>query len=155
VDTNIIVSGAISPFSVSGKIIKRGMKQEFALVTSEAINSEIMEVLYREEIFIKYRILSMRLENIREWIYEKSLLVAGLYQVQMILEDADDDKFLACALEGKSDYIVSGDSHIRSIKHYHCIQIVDACQFLDILESGKEFPYRRSGNNGRPRSIGN
>ena len=124
VDTNIIVSGAISPSGVSGKIVEKGMKQEFALVTSEEINSEVIEVLYREEIFIKYRIPSERLENIREWIYEKSLLVAGLYQVQMILEDADDDKFLACALEGKSDYIVSGDSHIRNVKHYHCIQIL-------------------------------
>ena len=136
IDTNIIVSGAISPSSVPGRIVEKGMKQEFALVTSEEINSEVMGVLYRDEICIRYRISNRRLANIREWIYEKSLLVAGLYQVQMILEDADDDKFLACALEGKSDYIVSGDSHIRNVKHYHCIQIIDVCQFLDILESG-------------------
>jgi putative PIN family toxin of toxin-antitoxin system len=134
VDTSVIISGAISPSGTSGKIVEKGIQQEFALVTSEEINSEIIEVLYREAIFIKYRIPSGRLEEIRNWIYEKSLLVAGLYQVQMILEDPDDDKYLACALEGKSDYIVSEDRHLRDLKHYHCIQIVNARRFADILE---------------------
>lgn len=132
VDTNVIISGAISS-GTSGEIVDKGIQQEFALVTSEEINSEIMEVLYREEIFIKYSIPSRRLEKIRNWIYEKSLLVAGLYQVQMILEDPDDDKFLACALEGKSDYIVSGNRHLRNLKHYHGIQIINAVRFIEVL----------------------
>jgi predicted nucleic acid-binding protein len=28
------------------------------------------------------------------------------------------NKFLACALEAKVDYIVSGDKHLREIKHF-------------------------------------
>jgi predicted nucleic acid-binding protein len=38
---------------------------------------------------------------------------------------------LACALEKKADYIVSRDPHLRNIKHYHGIQIVDATTFIE------------------------
>jgi len=38
---------------------------------------------------------------------------------------------LACVLEKKADYIVSRDSHLRNLKHYHGIQIVDATTFIE------------------------
>ncbi|MBL0379310.1 MAG: putative toxin-antitoxin system toxin component, PIN family [Desulfofustis sp. PB-SRB1] len=46
------------------------------------------------------------------------------------VEDPDDNKFLSCALEAKANYVVSGDSHLLSLKHFHTIQIVDAATFI-------------------------
>ena len=43
--------------------------------------------------------------------------------------DPDDNKFLACALEANACYVVSGDNHLLSLKHFHGIQIVDAYAF--------------------------
>ena len=50
-----------------------------------------------------------------------------------VKEDPEDNKFIACAIEGKADYIVSGDGHLLNLKHYKGIQIVDANSFLKIL----------------------
>lgn len=41
---------------------------------------------------------------------------------------------VACALEGKADYIVSRDPHLRNIKHYQRIQIVDATTFISKIK---------------------
>ncbi len=57
-----------------------------------------------------------------------------LYEVQRS-RDPDDDIFLACALEGNADYLVSGNSHLLEIKYYYGTQIVSPRQFLDILET--------------------
>ena len=47
--------------------------------------------------------------------------------------DPADDKFLACALDGRADLLVSGDDHLLRLKAFHHIPIVSARQFLDRL----------------------
>lgn len=51
-----------------------------------------------------------------------------------ITDDPDDNKFLGCALEAKAYYVVSGDNHLLSLKHFHGIQIVDAKAFVQEIE---------------------
>ena len=48
--------------------------------------------------------------------------------------DPDDDKFLACALDGAAYYVVSGDSDLLSMREYKGIKIVTANEFLDLLK---------------------
>lgn len=55
------------------------------------------------------------------------------YAVSKVRKDPEDNKFIACALEGEADYIVSGDDHLLGLKHYRGIQIVDAPGFLKVL----------------------
>ncbi len=47
-----------------------------------------------------------------------------------IQDDTDDDALLACALAAEADLIVSGDAHLRELKHYHRIQIVNPTEAL-------------------------
>ena len=53
------------------------------------------------------------------------------YKTDRIIDDPTDNKFLASALEGRADYILSRDPHLRNLKHYQGIQIVDATTFLN------------------------
>ena len=46
-------------------------------------------------------------------------------------EDPDDDKFLECAISGKSDFIVSGNKHLLKISGYKGIAIVNPRNFVD------------------------
>jgi predicted nucleic acid-binding protein len=39
-------------------------------------------------------------------------------------------KFLAAALEGQGDFIVSRDPHLLTLKHFHTIQIVEPPAFV-------------------------
>ncbi|MCF6249265.1 MAG: PIN domain-containing protein [Desulfobacula sp.] len=45
--------------------------------------------------------------------------------------DPEDDMFIACALNGDADYIVSQDLHLQNIKHFQRIQIIDATTFVN------------------------
>ena len=62
-----------------------------------------------------------------------AVTVPGLYIVKRIESDADDDKFLACALEGDADYIVSEDPHLRDLKSYLGIAIISLEQLSTYL----------------------
>ncbi|MBC2694700.1 MAG: PIN domain-containing protein [Desulfobacteraceae bacterium] len=48
-----------------------------------------------------------------------------------ITEDPKDDMFIACALERRADYIVSRDPHLRNIKHFQGIQVIDVTTFIE------------------------
>ena len=47
--------------------------------------------------------------------------------------DPDDNAVLECALEGKAQFIVSGDTDLLELKAFRGIEIVRAREFLDIL----------------------
>ena len=71
-----------------------------------------------------------------ELIKQKAAMVtADRYQTDKIADDPTDNKFLACALEADVDYIVSGDNHLLSLKHFQRIQVVDAATFIKKVKS--------------------
>jgi uncharacterized protein len=62
------------------------------------------------------------------------LLVAGEASVpESVPDDPKDEIFLACALDGEADVIMSGDPHMLDLESYWDIPILTARQFLDQL----------------------
>ena len=64
-------------------------------------------------------------------VMEKALITRGHYKLDKIADDPTDDMFLACAMEAKADYIVSRDPHLRNLKHFHGVKIVDVKAFVE------------------------
>jgi len=135
IDTNIFVSGTVSPKGAPRKILDLARKGAFKVVTSLSINHEILEVLHRDHIYKKYGLNEKIIDAIASYLYEGTVLTEDAYAVSRVKKDVGDNKFIGCALEGEAAYIVSGDDHLLSIKHYRGIQIVDANNFLKILGS--------------------
>ena len=50
-----------------------------------------------------------------------------------VCRDPDDDKFLACAIDGAAYYAVSGDSDLLSLGEFRGVKIVTASEFLSLL----------------------
>jgi predicted nucleic acid-binding protein len=50
-----------------------------------------------------------------------------------ICRDPADDKFVVAALEGKADYIVTGDADLLNLAKYQDSEIVMPRRFLQIL----------------------
>lgn len=48
-------------------------------------------------------------------------------------DDPDDNMVLECAIEGRAQYIITGDKHLLVLKKFRHIQIVSANDFLKIL----------------------
>ncbi len=130
-DTNLFVSGLFSTGGTTGRLQDLWMTGTFELAVSEEILQEIKATLLKPHIQKELFLLENEIDEIISLIREKALVVTqDLYQTDKILSDPDDNKFLGCALEIKADYIVSGDNHLLSLKHFHGIQIVDAASFI-------------------------
>lgn len=50
-----------------------------------------------------------------------------------VLDDDPDNRVLECAVEGKADFIVSGDKHLLALKEFQKIPIVKAADLVSKL----------------------
>ena len=131
IDTNLFISGLFARDTLSSQLQDLWINQDFQLITSVEIIKEVSRVLYYPRIQERFK---PREENIRRFfrlIFRKAIISKDIYKTDRITDDPTDNKLLACALEKDADYIVSRDPHLRNIKHYHRIQIVDARSFID------------------------
>lgn len=134
VDTNVLVSGLISEQGVPRQIITAWHQRQFTLLTSALIIAEAMRVLHYPRLQTTYRLSEEDILLFRDALLNDALVLEDLYQVTRS-RDPQDNIFLACALEGQADYVVSGDAHLLEIKYYHGAQIVTPRQFLDLLKA--------------------
>jgi len=128
-DTNIFVSMAMGGHV--GKINDEWRAGKFILVVSEDIVSEYLDVLQRPKLRLKSRTIA----TIVNRVYRKAEFVAPEEKILVVLADTTDNKFIEAAIEGKTDYIVSGDKHLLELKAYKSIPIITAREFIDILET--------------------
>ena len=63
-----------------------------------------------------------------------SYLVEPKNKVNAIKEDHMDNIVLETALEGKADYIISGDGHLLKLKEFKGTKIVNSKEFLDLIQ---------------------
>ncbi|MBI3353653.1 MAG: putative toxin-antitoxin system toxin component, PIN family, partial [Nitrospirae bacterium] len=56
-------------------------------------------------------------------------------KIKRVCRDADDDKFIACAVSASADFIVTGDKDLLDIGRRQSVRILGASDFLRILKS--------------------
>lgn len=121
--------------SLSFGILTAIRNQKIILVTSPVILEEVRKVINRERI-VKFTKMSEeeRKDFINELI-ERSDVTAGKQLSQIFGRDFKDDKFLVCGVEGKVDYIVTGDDDLLTLKEYEGIKIVRPREFAELYPS--------------------
>ena len=135
IDTSVMVSVAFAKEGIAKKLRDLIADSAFVLVTSKAILKELYEVLHYPHIIKRFKPSEEDIDEFVGMIIENSAITKGTYSIEGIAEDPKDDMFIACALEGNADYIVSRDPHLRNIKHFHGIQIIDATTFIKKVEA--------------------
>ncbi len=132
-DTNVFVSGLISPKGPPADILKALRSKRFTLISSPPINEEIIEVLNRP--YIRDRCgLGNSIFDVSFILWEIAELVVNLPDLR-VCSDPDDDKFLAAAVGGKADYLVTGDvGDLLSLRRYKNVAIVSPRKFSLILK---------------------
>lgn len=125
-DTNIYISALHFQGSIPRKILELADVGVFRLIISKQIIAEIRGVLR-----VKFKYELNKLDLMEELILSISEVVEPKSRINFIKEDPDDDKILDCAVEGKVDFIVSGDKHLLEIKEYKGIKIINASTFFN------------------------
>ncbi len=118
-DTNFLVSATQWDYSVSHKLLLKLIKNDDIIFSTKEILDEFAEVLERDFLYNKEEI-----KNILEKVLQFITLTTPSKKVDVIKEDADDNKIIGCALECKADYIISYDKHLLNLKEYKGIKIV-------------------------------
>lgn len=131
-DTNVIISGLISPKGPPAGILKALKAGHFVLVTSQEVNDEVLGVMDRPSLRDKYG-LADHMFDIAFILWEQAEVIADLPKIKAS-KDPKDDKFLETALGGLAHYLVTGDiKDLLNLKEYQGIRIVSPKQFLTIL----------------------
>ena len=131
VDTNLFISGLFAKDSLSAQLQDLWINQDFELVTSIEIIKEVSRVLNYPRIRENFKPKDENIKRFFRLIFRKAIISKDIYRSNKITDDPIDNKFSACAIEKKADYIVSRDPHLRNIKHYHGIQIIDVKTFIE------------------------
>lgn len=136
IDTVVFVRCLINPHSRCGKIVFSHNKI-YHLFVSEPVVTEIIEVLHRPELTVKFRTLKdMDFLAVMEILGQAPIVEIPL--IPLASRDPKDNKFLATAIEAKSDYLVTEDNDLLDLKVFQGIKIVTAETFLQILETRKK-----------------
>lgn len=136
VDTNLFVSGAISPTGTPRVLIQHWLDNHFILVLSDDQAREIAEVFGRTWLRERYNLPTPDLEAFLLTI-DALPRVAPNADVPLTVRDQKDTMILATAFGGAADYIVSGDQDLLVLAddaRLGDLRIVSAADFLAILK---------------------
>jgi uncharacterized protein len=129
-DTNILVSASFRKTSpIPLRIYQALQSQKFILVTSLEIMQEVKNVINRDYIIARSQTTNEDRIVYIETLLKISIITPNTALLQNISRDRKDDKFLACAIEGNADYIVSGDRDLLVLMEYKGIKIVTPNEF--------------------------
>jgi putative PIN family toxin of toxin-antitoxin system len=133
--TNVIVSGILSRTGAPYALLNAWRERRFLLLSSPVIIAEVRAVMHYPRIYKKYPLSDEEIEQTITLLEHDALLVGGESDVAgCVPVDPKDEMFLACALDGQADVIVSGDHHLLDLKVYRDIPILTARQFLDQMK---------------------
>jgi len=136
-DANIFVSTILKSRSNPAQVFQLAEGGKVTLISSEEILSEVKAVL----LYPKLRRLHGRTpEKIVEFVKRAarvSFIVPGKTKIEAIKDDPNDNKYLAAAVEGKADFIVSGDRHLKDLKTFQGIRLLGPAAFLGLMQTLK------------------
>jgi len=102
-------------------------------LVSESILAEVDRVLHYGRIATRHNLSETHIRNFLNVLRTQAIITQDLYAVARVHANPSDDIFLACALEGAADYLVSEDPHLREIENYHSVQIIGLGEFQKIV----------------------
>lgn len=126
-DTNTLVSRLLLPGSVPAKAVSKGLHEGQALVSDDTL-FELADVLSRKK-FDKY----ISIEERQDFLRMIARLSEKVSIIKIIREcrDPTDDKFLELAVNGKADFLISGDEDLLSLKTFRKTRILSPAEFLN------------------------
>ena len=127
-DTNFFISATQWDNSVANKLLVKLLEKDVKIFTTKEILDEFVKVLQRDFNYNKEEI-SKILEKVLVFVF----LVEPTEKINVIKDDMDDNKVLECAVESKSDSIVTYDKHLLNLKEFRKIKISKPEEIISIV----------------------
>ena len=139
IDTSSLVSYALTQGELMRRVVAHWRADAFTLLSSPATRAELADVLARPAI---QQLATAPLDELVRGLERFSEHVPGVLDLSGACRDPKacgersrtNDKFLACAIEGRAHYLVSSDRDLLDMHRYQSVAIVNPGQFLLALE---------------------
>lgn len=126
IDTNVFISGVFfggPPF----QILKAWRDGRIQLL----LTMEILEEYDRVSETLSEQFPGIDLDPVFDLLAVEGETILAPSLPEPVCEDPEDDKFLACALAGKTRIIISGDKHLLKVSGYRGIAVIRPREFVD------------------------
>jgi putative PIN family toxin of toxin-antitoxin system len=133
VDMNVLISATIKPNSPLAQILVFIKDGRFDFLYFPEFFREYAEVCSRPHLWKKYNLDKEELEATIQIMASRGILVHVITEVD-VCRDPDDNVILSLALDGKADYIVSGDKDLLDLSPFQDIPIIKPAEFLSMFE---------------------
>lgn len=124
-DSNVLISAALSPSGMAANVVNYVIKHH-TIVFSDETFDELQTRLWRPK-FDRYITLEQR-----KLILHDLGAIAAWVEIQnstRYSRDIDDDKFIATALAGNAEIIVSGDADLLVLETINNVRILQPADF--------------------------
>lgn len=132
IDTSVLVRYLIKPSAAIRELLDdRWLMDEIQMVTSPELIAELKDVVERPALrrFIRPEESQALLKAIR-W---KAEFLPALGPIPSYTRDPKDNKFVACALAGEVEYLISVDNDILTLRSLAGVRMVSPYTFIQMI----------------------
>lgn len=115
-DTNVLIDGFQDDFSAPAKLIEATLDGEVEAVTTSATQREYRKILRR---LIDDPEYASRINN-----FLGNANSVTPKRVDVVIDDAEDQKFIEAAMGGEAEMIVTSDKHLLDVGEVDHVRIV-------------------------------
>lgn len=126
-DTNTLISAVGWRDSKQRRILEACLFKKYLLIESADLLKEFLEVINRPK--FSFVPEEQKSEFVTRLISHCEI-VEPKKKLNIIKQDPADNKVLECGLEGKADYIITGDNHLLDLRQFGKTAILTASEFL-------------------------
>ncbi|SPE62497.1 conserved hypothetical protein [Verrucomicrobia bacterium] len=121
IDTSVFVAALFWQGSARECLV-RFARRQFQMFVTETVLREYAETAWQ----LKLREhLAQNPQPWLNWISSRATVLATVSLTRQISSDPDDDKFIACALAARANYLVSRDRHLLGLEKPFGITVLD------------------------------
>lgn len=128
-DTNVLISSIISD-GKSRELLKKGIANQYRIITSDLILKELETVLCRP----KFKTRQEEVNRIIHALNKTAHVVAVKTTIKAVKKDPQDDMIIETALDGEAQIIVTGDNHLLALERFQEIRIITIEEMLTYLK---------------------
>lgn len=126
IDTNVLISAVFWPGKPK-QLLNKIRRGEITFLTSDVLLSELKEVLTRKD--KPFKLSEEEAERVRAAIRDLAEVIQPHSHVTRC-RDEPDNRVLECGLDGRADWIITGDRDLLDLQSFMGIKIATVANFL-------------------------
>ena len=139
-DTNILLSGPLSPLGAPAKLLDAWERKMFTLVACDTLIAEFRDVAGRP--FFRARLRTSAAELLAAGLRDFSLFCRDLPSGP-IAPDPKDSYLLALAEASQAEFLVTGDKELLSLKRHQSTRIITPAAMIEFLKEADSGEQRK------------